>query len=59
MDVDVTTLHGRRAEFADRVSEVFDRAGLRAGVTIPIGGPVPQGSRAFAEWIADRPTRSI
>ncbi len=47
------------AEFAERVSEVFDRAGVRAGVTIPIGGPVPPGSRAFAEWIADQPTDEV
>ncbi|WP_216895344.1 class I adenylate-forming enzyme family protein [Nocardia alni] len=46
-------------EFGARVTEVLDAAGLRVGVTIPIGGPPIADSRAFADWIAGMPDTEV
>jgi acyl-CoA synthetase (AMP-forming)/AMP-acid ligase II len=45
--------------FGARAAEVFNGTDLRVGVTIPIGGPVVPGSRAFADWIAQLPTDEV
>jgi acyl-CoA synthetase (AMP-forming)/AMP-acid ligase II len=45
--------HGERAE------RVLRASGRRVGVTIPIEGPVVDGSVAFEEWIAERPMDEV
>ncbi|MDH6284686.1 class I adenylate-forming enzyme family protein [Prescottella agglutinans] len=46
-------------EFGQRTRDVFATAGLNIDVTIPIGGPVAPGSRAFADWIAEQPNEEL
>ena len=43
-------------EHGDIARSVFEATGRNVGVTIPIGGAVVPGSRAFADWIADQPS---
>jgi acyl-CoA synthetase (AMP-forming)/AMP-acid ligase II len=43
------------AELWPRAQRAFEAAGLRPGVTIPIGGGAVDGTVAFADWIAGQP----
>ncbi|MBY8857346.1 AMP-binding protein [Nocardia sp. CA2R105] len=47
------------AEFRPRTSGVLDAAGILNTVTIPIGGPVPAGTRSFADWIDGKPETEV
>lgn len=46
-------------EYAARASEVLERTGTRIAVTIPVGGEVAPGSRAFAEWTDPFPVDEV
>lgn len=46
-------------EHGSRARPIFEAVGKRVGVTIPIGGGAVEGSRVFADWIADQPVTEV